>query len=164
MLQELFARPYQSVSQLGKRLGVPVPVASVYLRALNARGLLTARRSGKQVFYTVEANETIRGCSELVAALRAMFAHHPHPADAIFRHATAFTHPRRIDIIRALRGSVLPPKELSRITGISSYAMKRHLGKLEQRGFVRRLPDGRYRTAAPPDRFSQTLVRIARGI
>jgi DNA-binding transcriptional ArsR family regulator len=83
----------QTVSGVAAQLQVPVPVASQYLRALEARGLLAARRAGRQVAYRPgqTALEPARG---LVRALPLAFGHGA-TIESLFRQATAFTHPHQ---------------------------------------------------------------------
>ncbi|SRR6266545_3114332 len=92
----------QTVSALAGRLQLSVPVACQSLRALEARGLLTARRTGRLVHYRLSTT-TAGTVHELVAPLRAAFQRGPSSVNTLFRLATAFTHPRRIDIFRTLQ-------------------------------------------------------------
>lgn len=163
ILRELLARPNQSVKQIGLNLSLSESVASLSLRALNARGVLSAFRIGKHVFYAVEANLSIQGCFELLEALRQVFHSDKNAAELVFRQATAFTHPRRIEIIRTLQKKPFSAHELSGITGISQSAMGRHLKKLEARGFI--CASGKkFLLCAPRDKFSRTLIRLTKRI
>lgn len=162
MLQALFKKPNQTVSQVAKYLGVPATVASVYLRALNARGLLRSVRKGAHVRYGVAANPSIPGCADLVKALRHVFERHQAPVDIIFRQATAFTHPRRIVIMHALQAGPRHYQDIRLMTGISLQALMRHLKKLADRGFLLSPEPGQYCRAQPGDGFSRELVRLIR--
>jgi len=46
---------------------------------------------------------TATSSAELVEALRRVFNREGNPVETIFKTATAFTHPRRIEIFNALR-------------------------------------------------------------
>lgn len=159
ILQELLIRPNAPVSQVARNLGMSESAASFSLRALNARGLLSAHRVGKYVFYIVEANLSIPGCFELVAVLRQVFYGEENAAGLIFRQATAFTHPRRLEIVHALRKRPLSVRELCEFTGISRPAMMRHLRKLKGRGFIASR-GGKFLLCTPADRFSKALIRL----
>jgi len=161
MLDHLIRCPDQTVTAVADRLGVPLAVTSQYLRALNARGLLRARRKGRYVQYRARPDEDIPEARALLGALRQTFMDEPEPVEAIFRVATAFTHPRREEIFRALQGPGLTVEELRAKTHISAAAIGRHVEKLLSRGFV--VLDGSvYRSVTPSGRFAQTLARLVR--
>ncbi|MFC1461386.1 ArsR family transcriptional regulator [Verrucomicrobiota bacterium] len=160
MLRELIRSPGQSVSEVARCIRVPPALVTDYLRALNARGLLAARRQGKYVYYRPSADESVLGAVLLLGALRKTFSTEKNPVELIFRQATAFTHPRRLDIIRALQNEPLDSKHLRAATGMSRAALRRHLRKLESRGFV--MLDGRkYRCTTPRDALAKVLLRLA---
>jgi DNA-binding transcriptional ArsR family regulator len=58
------------------------------------------------------------------------------PTDVLFKLATAFTHPRRIEVYRAVKGGADSFAKVQVATHISARALSRHLAKLEARGFV----------------------------
>ena len=149
----------RTVSALAARLQLSLPVASQYLRALEARGLLTSSRVGRRVNYRLNAvhAESVHG---LVAPLRSVFQREPAPVESLFKLSTAFTHPRRIEIFRALKAGARSLGQLQAATRISVPALVRHLGKLEARGFVvcRR---GIFSITTPPGAFGRALARLA---
>jgi len=160
MLRELILSPDQSVSEVARRLCVPPAVVTQYLRALNARGLLAARRQGKYVYYRPSADESVLGAVVLLQALQETFATKKDPVEMIFRQATAFTHPRRLDIVRTLQNEPLGGKHLRAATGMSQVALTRHLRKLVSRGVV--MFDGRkYRCTTPRHPLTKVLLRLA---
>lgn len=160
MLRELIRNPGQSVSDVARRLRVSPVLVTKCLRALQARGLLAARREGKYVYYRPSADESVLGAALLLRALRKTFASKKDPVEVIFRQATAFTHPRRITIISALQNEPLESRKLLTATGMSDAALRRHLLKLESRGFV--IFDGRrYRCTTPKDTLAKILLRLA---
>ncbi len=77
--------------------------ASQYLRALEARGLLTCRRVGLRVEYRPTAAATGGAGGEILTALRFAFRGRAQPTEALFKLATAFTHPRRVEVFRAMK-------------------------------------------------------------
>jgi DNA-binding transcriptional ArsR family regulator len=135
-------------------------VASLYLRALNARGLLAARRLGRHVFYHAEADASMTAASALLDAIRKEAAGHSDPVQPLYRAATAFTHPRRTLIVRALAAGPADFAALRADTGISRDALGRHLRKLLVRRVVV-LRDGAYRCATPRTPIARALLQLA---
>ena len=137
LLWKLFQLGEGSVTALGAAVGLQGPVASSYLRALNARGLISSERKKKYVFYKPEANPEVEHADQMLSALRASYdAFMPLPMVAA--HMTAFTHPRRLEIVRALNDGVSDELQLAVRTGISPEALYRHLRKLVDRGYVQK--------------------------
>jgi DNA-binding transcriptional ArsR family regulator len=132
----LIRQPNQTVSAIAERMSLSVPTASRYLRALEARGLLTCRRVGRRVEYRPSAG-TSEGAAEIVKALRLVFRRRAQPIEAIFKLATAFTHPRRIEVFRALTNGADSLAKLQAATHMPARALSRHLAKLEARGFAK---------------------------
>jgi DNA-binding transcriptional ArsR family regulator len=158
----LVQHPGQTVSAVAVRLNQPLSVTSEYLRTLEARGLLTARRMGRRVEYRPSLTRGGGPARGLVAALRLTFERETKPVETVFKLATAFTHPRRIDVFRVL---AIEPRTLGQMratTGTSRGALVRHLGKLEARGFVTS-QGGRYTVARRRDALGRELARWAAG-
>lgn len=161
ILELLLAESPQTVSALALRGPLPLSVASQYLRALEARGLLTSRRTGRRVDYRLSATLS-EPAHTLRLALRSAFRRDPPPMDLIFKLATAFTHPRRIEIFRTLKSGARTLEQIQAATRISLPALIRHLRKLKARGFV--AGEWGARTASePPDGFGRALARLAGG-
>jgi DNA-binding transcriptional ArsR family regulator len=159
LLQLLAEQPSQTVSSLAARLKLPLPVASQYLRALEARGLLTCRRAGLRVIYRLGGGST-SPVQELLKALRMVFKRETAPVEMLFRAATAFTHPRRIELFRACHRQPRTWAELKSVTGASNRALARHLSKLEDRGFIVS-GAGRFAVAERADAIGRELARMA---
>ncbi|MBI3987101.1 MAG: ArsR family transcriptional regulator [Lentisphaerae bacterium] len=162
LLQGLLRDPGQTVSEMARRIGVSRPVASMYLRALNARGFLKAQRSGTWVSYRPAADRSNPNAAELLSALEDAFAARKDSMGGIYRLITAFTHPRRLDIVRALQAGELTAREIRMRIDISRDALRRHLRKLQARGFLIQ-NDGRWRCACPRAPLAATLLRLACG-
>jgi DNA-binding transcriptional ArsR family regulator len=162
MLGLLLRRPNQTVSAVALQLKVSLPVASQYLRALEARGLLTVGRVGRRVKYRISAAPSGEAPQELIETLRQAFQRDSAPVETLFKLATAFTQPRRIEIVRALKQEPQSRGQLKAVTGMSARALARHLRKLEARGFVvcRR---GMYSVTARPEGFGRALAWLATG-
>jgi DNA-binding MarR family transcriptional regulator len=160
LFRALLNKPGQTVNELADRLGYHRSLASLYLRALNARGLIQPSRQGREVWYRVEADENVPGSALLISALRNAFSGASNPVDHIFRQATALTHPRRVLLMSVLRRAPMDREELARRTGISLPALTRHLNKLARRRWIRTRDGMCYITRSLPP-LASVLLRIA---
>lgn len=161
MLAELFRRPNQQVNDIAILLRISVAVASQYLRHLNARGLLHVHRVGSRVLYEPGSDPSVLHAPPLLSALHHTLRTHPDPISFIFRQVTAFTHPRRVQLIAVLGGGKsLGPADLARKTGISLRAVHRHTSKLVHRG-VLKSNHGKFCIRRPTSKLSATLLRMA---
>lgn len=162
IFERLLLQPGQTVSEvaMGLKPSRRAGMASSYLRTLEARSLLTVRRTGRRVTYRPNIASGSGPAGRLVAALGLAFKHEPQPIEHIFKLATAFTHPRRIAIFRALQNKPTTLAQAQIATGISSRALRRHLRKLETRGFVTRRLEI-YAVAKRSDAFGKELARLA---
>jgi len=147
-----------TVGEAARRSRLSLPVASQYLRALGARGLLTARRNGPRVRYVAKTNPAVEGAAELLRAIIETRA----SSESIVLALTAFTHPRRIELAQCLSERWRPVATIRRQTRISRAALKRHLAKLEHRGLVERDAQSRVRCQCPSDGVLRTLLDLAR--
>lgn len=161
ILHELCLRPDQRVSDIGQRLGLSSSLASQSLRALNARGLLIARRVGPLVYYSPCANRSIPNSDRLLKVIQKTFADDKKPYENIFKYSTAFTHPRRILIIKMLYERSMQPEEIVFKTSIPFSALIRHLRKLVARGFLKHGVHG-YICSVPRHKFARFLLYLAR--
>ena len=157
----LIRQPNQTVSALAERVSLSMPAASQYLRALEARGLLTCRRVGRRAEYRPSPGTGEGTAEEIVKALRLAFRRRAQPIEAIFKLATAFTHPRRIAVFRALTNGGDSFAELQAATNMPARALSRHLAKLEARGFVKD-EEALYVATIHRHPFGRVLARSAR--
>ncbi len=137
LLWRLMQEGEMSMTQLAKSVGLSAPNASKHLRILNSRGLLKADRRGLYLFYSAEPNAGVDHAPELLEALCTCQANAVSYSEVI-RLATAFTHLRRVAIVRALKNAAMPEAALSIATHISPESLYRHIRKLESRGFVKK--------------------------
>jgi DNA-binding transcriptional ArsR family regulator len=103
--------------------------------------------------------------SGLPAELKAKFRERisSEASNTIFHLVTAFTHPRRIEIFRALRMRPRTFDQVQAATGISALALSRHVRKLEARRFIE-CRDGLYYTVVRRvDPLRRELMRLAAG-
>jgi ArsR family transcriptional regulator len=157
----LFENKQLCVGQLMEKVGLSRPNTSNQLRAISARGLIMSRCEKNKVIYWAEANKKIDYAPVLLEALRISYEQSVS-FSSIIRHATAFTHERRIRIVRVLTGTSQSFVGLQLRTGISPPALVRHLQKLELRGFVQQSND-LYRINRPSRLFGRELLKIAEG-
>lgn len=156
----LVQQPDQTVSLLSKRLGLPMSLTSENLRGLEARGLLRVHRSGRWVKYRLASVDRGSPGSILVPSLRAVFRQESTPVETVFKLTTAFTHPRRIEIFRRLHAGACTLEQLNAMTLIPVVALRRHLKKLESRGYIvrrRRL----FVSTRHPIGFGRELIKLA---
>ncbi|MCX6997901.1 MAG: helix-turn-helix domain-containing protein [Kiritimatiellaeota bacterium] len=160
MYRLLLRQPGQTVTAVAQQLHQPLSLTSEYLRALEARGLLTVRRVGRRVVYGPRSTSSPKWTSDFAAALRATFRQAPRPLDTIYRLTTAFTHPRRVELFRALQQGPRTPAQLRAGTRISVWALRRQLKKLETRGFVTQR-NGMFAVMPRQDSLGRALARLA---
>ncbi len=159
ILRLLSQRAHLNVSAVAREFGWPIPVASQYLRALNARGLLSVSRVGRCVHYSTGSDETVPESAELLTAVAGALRAGTS-TERIFRALTSCTHPRRIEVFRHLSQRPMTLGQLRKATGASRPALLRHLKKLIARRWVREADDG-YHCRRPRDRLAQCLMRLA---
>jgi len=159
LLRVLFSCDESTVSVLARETGISLSLASIQLRSLNARGLVSARPAGRWVFYSANPNLAVEHAGIIGNAIRERCAAGTENKSLI-EMATAFTHPRRIAIARCLSEGAKTFPELLVSTHISTMALYRHLGKLAARHMMEQ-EDDRYLLARPKNPFGQTLLAIA---
>lgn len=158
LLYALFDHPELCVFQLAEAVNISPEHASIHLRALNSRGLIQQRRRKMRLLCSPEANRQLDAAPLLLKSLQLCYEKEI-PTEYIIRQATAFTHPRRIEITQTIPGRGATKDYLHEQTQISYSALTRHLKKLSSRKFV----TGRRNfimASIPPDPFSKALLKI----
>jgi DNA-binding transcriptional ArsR family regulator len=162
MLQAVLTQPGAYVSAVAKSCRVPLNTASTGLRALQARGLITARRVGPYVFYAPQTDADVRHADAVLTAISAALRR-GDPIIGVMKVVTAFTHVRRITLVRTLdTKSGLLSGTLSQRCGISQPALRRHLAKLARRGMVASNKRHLWQVTVPPTPLGRALLSIAR--
>jgi len=149
------------VSAIAEAASLGLTIVSGHLKLLVAAGILWRRRSGRAVYYRLAGSAadgvTATALSVLRDTFRALGSREPRRvarADraesrtrsdvALFASFTAFTHPRRLQILRHLaREGARGIPEMCAALAMSPPACLRHLDKLARRGFIRRRAVGR---------------------
>ncbi|MGD0768762.1 MAG: metalloregulator ArsR/SmtB family transcription factor [Tepidisphaeraceae bacterium] len=83
------ARGERNVSSLCEELGLPQPTVSHHLGLLRGNNVITNRRKGKQVFYSLHAGVTLadENTMEIAAAnIVVKISHHGNPANFTPNH------------------------------------------------------------------------------
>jgi len=189
IISRLVGRGELTLTQLAREVGLRRDVACVHLARLLGAGLVQRRRSGARCYYAAQSPYSEPALSgQVVAWLRDVLMGAAAPSKAgeraatgrdsakgappahkgIFQAATAFTHPRRIQILRKLAAS--GPATLLALTRelhMSAPAAHRHLRKLIRRGYVQAQGEGlvlSYSLAPQGGRPLETrLLEIVRG-
>ena len=127
-----------SVRQYAHLLGLQDGVASVYLRQMNAHGLLGVKREHIKVFYNLNRDRSLPQAAELQQTL-ATYMRGNLPAgweDTLVRIFKGFTHFNRLAIIaRLAKGDATLP-ELERAAGTIVKSTYHHLRFLYAAGVV----------------------------
>jgi DNA-binding transcriptional ArsR family regulator len=159
LLARLFECKRACVEELAADCRLVDAEASQLLRQLQARGILSVQRRGRWVFYRPKANPKVKHAAAILAAMRKAL-HDSEGANDAIRDLTAYTHPRRINLVRAMAAGPADPAQLRAACSMSGPALYRHLDKLLRRGVV----EGRraaYRLSRPRQPLARTLLRIA---
>ena len=126
------------VMDYAKMLGIPVDVASVYLRQMNARGLLGVSRSYIKVYYNLKRDRSLPQAMELQSALVKYVSGKLEKGweDRLVRIFKSFTHFNRLAmIVRLAKGeSVL--RDLNRAAGVIVKSSYHHLRFLAGGGII----------------------------
>jgi DNA-binding transcriptional ArsR family regulator len=153
-------QPELTVEAVAERTGLPEDQASLCLRALQSRGLIQARRHSRWVHYRPEPDRYVPVAAPLLCALRHALLDDRLPERDILQALTAFTHPRRLTILRRLQlAAPVPAAALSLDTQISPPALQRHLRKLRTRALVHLSEEG-WRLVPFPPPFPQAILTI----
>ena len=142
--------------------GVSEVSATQQLRLLQARGLLAATRQSRWVYYSASADPAVEHAAPLLAALRQAFARGVETPELLFA-LTAYTHPRRIALVRLLAAGPASVDEMSARGGLSRVACYRHVDKLKRRGIVKLGDGNRFQLASPAFAFGAALLLEALG-
>lgn len=143
LLGRIIASPNQCVGELAEATGLAETRASQELRRLQARGLVQAVRSGRWVRYRPVPDPKVPSAKPLLEAMKAALARHPSEGDAqTIPVAKAFSHERRLKMLRWLENGPCGGEELRFMAGLSKPALFRHLQVLKRGGLVRRTKNG----------------------
>lgn len=116
--------------------------ASQHLRLLHEHGFLKQTRKSKWMFYSSIDEPEQPVAQAVISSLRKQLT--SSPTQSLIKLTTAFTHPRRVNIIKQLCIAPRTFIELASVCDISPRALTRHIEKLVSRNLVQ-LESDRYR-------------------
>jgi len=152
--------PGITVELVAKAVRIRECEACVSLRALQSRGLIAALRKSRWVMYYPEPDKSVVSAEDFLLAVKSAIFDQKLSDPQLFKVLTAYTHPRRIEIVRTLASSdAIGPTELSYKADISLPALFRHLDKLEKRGVVVS-NNGKYSLADPTAGFARDIFLL----
>jgi len=127
-----------SVRDYAKMLNLADDVVSVYLRQMNARGLLGVERSYIKVFYNLDRNRSLPRAVELQSAMKRYLSDDLADGweDELVRIFKAFTHFNRLAMIIRLAEGPVTLHDLNRAAGIVVKSSYHHLRFLFGAGLV----------------------------
>jgi len=142
--------PGLSVGKIAVKAGVPENQASINLRAMQARGLLAARRDGRWIRYFPEPDPLVKHAAAVLDAVRRELKSGDGRKTELLRVTLrAFTHSRRLAILKHLTfQEEATCEEIVAKTRISQPAVSRHLEKLRCSGLVCATKSGTWRLMA----------------
>ena len=136
-LKAILMQPLITVGEVAVIANIPENQASINLRALQARGLITAQRKSRWTHYLPSADPLVEHAALVLAALRKSLITERQKERHVIALLKAFTHSRRLTILSYLQGTPRATTEsLVAATHISRPAMWRHLTVLKKAGFV----------------------------
>ena len=161
LIGALIGKPPQTVGAIAMSCGLSDAACSLGLRQIQARGLCRATRTGRWVSYALDADPRVLHAhallSVLVPAVKACRSNY----EPLIAALTAYTHPRRIDIVATLhRTGPRTPEELGVRCGISLAALYRHLDKLDRRNVLQQT-ESSVSLRHPPHPFARMLLALA---
>ena len=154
------------VRDYAKGLGLTDAVASIYLRQLNARGLIGVRRDRIKVFYNGELDRSLPDSMALQTALRVFFATDPKRGweSEIMTILRAFSHFNGLAILIRLAEAPATLDDLFRAMGVCVKSVYHHLGFLHAAGLIEEhrayhRPSS-FSLVRPAHPFAETLLKL----
>ena len=162
------AKGKKGVTELASELDLAVPTASIYLRTLNARGLISVMRASSFVFYGDGQDRSLPEARILQHAFAELFASKKEMGKdwpiRIMPTLLAYSYERRIRIIVCLseRGRCRFA-DIASATGIPSMSLSRHLRVMRDAKVVELDAEDNYRICQPRNNLEHALLSLATG-
>lgn len=138
LFRRIIGQPGQCVSELAKAERLSWPRASQELRRLQSRGLVQVERTGRYVRYYPEADPLVSSAKPLLRAVQEVCSRFPPAEDeGIAKMAKGLSHAKRLEIVRVLSQDPLGFPALRARTRLPNATLWRHLGILEEAGWIR---------------------------
>ncbi len=147
------------VRDLALQTGISAPNASNQLQALSEKELIIPTRDKLKIFYQpVKRPETL--CAKALLPALKDCQDNDVSFKKIIHEATAFTHERRIQVVRCLAASDETFGSLIKKTGMTTPSLNRHLKKLFDRKVVQK--QGKvYQLQQPGSMLARCLLKLA---
>ena len=163
-LSVVLKTPGLSVGEIAVKAGIPENQTSINLRALQARGLIAARRDGRRIRYFQEPDPLVKHAATVLDAVRQELKNGDgHRTERLRGTLRAFTHSRRLAILKCLmlQGESTCEEIVSK-TRISQPAVSRHLVTLRCSGLVSTTKSGAWRLPARKElsALARTLLDV----
>ena len=146
----------QFVRVIGEQLRCSEDIASKHLQYMATGGFLVSEREGRFLFYSIAGEDFL--AENTVTEIRRTGS----DIGSVMKCVTAYTHERRISIVKELARSALEGPVLGARTGISAEALNRHLDKLVRRGLVCK-KDELWALNWPKEQYARQLLEHAIG-
>ena len=127
------------VVKLAAEAGLTESVASIYLRMLNARGLISVKRDAKHVYYGTAPDRSLPTAISLQEGFRRFFATDPTKGwqKRLIKLLDGFSHYNRINIIRFLVVASNPSRaQLVKAAGVCEKTFGHHFTKLRAANLI----------------------------
>jgi DNA-binding transcriptional ArsR family regulator len=161
------AKGAKGVSELALEANLPIPIASIYLRALNARGLISVIRSGSFVYYGTGSDRSLPVAVAIQGAFRRLFAKKELPddwQDILLPILNAYSNQRRKSMVRILsEHSGISFLEFHKRSGLCETSFLRHLRILANAGIVSLDSNGLYSLAKPRNSLEAIFLAESSG-
>ena len=156
------AKGVKGVVELAEEVGLSVAVTSIYLRQLNARGLISVVRSGPYVYYGTGSDRSLPVAIEIQKAFQRLFSRKKLPSDWTERLMPvlhAYSHFRREIIIRVLlQHDHINYAELFRRSSFCEPTFLRHLNILLKAEVISKDKKGDYFITKPKNSLESVLL------
>lgn len=160
LLREIFKSAGRNVTQLGKAVGIKRSDASQELRRIQSRGILSSKRRGVHLIYSMKPDPQVPSAAPILHAIQSSLRTIPAKRDLeICVIATNLSNERRIQIVRELLHGPMPLNQIQLQTGIPEVSLAKHLHVLRSSGFIRKA-ENEYRLLAPRHPLAQALIRM----
>ena len=161
------AKGAKGVCEIAEEAGLPVPTASIYLRALNARGLISVIRSGSFVYYGTGSDRSLPVAVAIQGAFRRLFAKKELPddwQDILMPILNAYSNLRRESMVRILsEHNRISYLEFHKRSGLCETSFLRHLRILTKAGIVSLDSNGLYSLAKPRNSLEAIFLAAVSG-
>ena len=154
----------KTVSDLARDVGLSVSTTSTYLRALNARGIISVSRNGSYVRYSNGTDRSLPEAQAIQDAFGNMFSRtaalSEDWAKVLIQKLRAYSHPRRIAIIQCIaKKNAIGFVEISKSVGIPQMSLFRHICVLQSSGLIAESEKG-YSLAASDNDVESVLRKL----